>query len=165
MTSSELIQYLGLLPHPEGGYYKETYRSDGWVAKDALPSRFTGDRSYSTAIYFLLEQGQYSAFHRIQSDECWHHYHGGTLEIFVLKPGKGLQVIRLGKQLDQGDVFQAVVPAGRWFASRPATGIDFALVGCTVSPGFDFSDFEMASAGELEAEFPSHADLIRELCR
>jgi uncharacterized protein len=163
MTSSELIQYLGLLPHPEGGYYKETYRSNGWVAKDALPNRFKGDRAYSTAIYFLLEQGQCSVFHRIQSDECWHHYQGGTLDIFVLDPGEGLQVIRLGKQLEEGEVFQAWVPAGRWFASRPASGTDFVLVGCTVAPGFDFADFDMASAGELAAEFPENADLIREL--
>jgi predicted cupin superfamily sugar epimerase len=165
MTSAELVGYLGLTPHPEGGFYKETYRSEGWVAQDALPNRFKGNRAYSTAIYFLLEMGQFSAFHRIQSDECWHHYQGGALEIFVLEPAVGLQIIRLGKEMGKGEVFQAVVPAGRWFASRPVATTGYALVGCTVAPGFDFADFEMARADQLVSEFPAHADLIRALCR
>jgi predicted cupin superfamily sugar epimerase len=165
VTASSLIDQLQLLPHPEGGYYKETYRSPETVLRQGLPERFLGDRSFSTAIYFLLPRKEFSAFHRIKSDECWHHYAGGTLLIHVLGENGEYSCIRLGAKVEEGEVFQAVVPGGAWFASEPAADADFVLVGCTVSPGFDFADFEMAEAETLVKQFPAQESLIRRLCR
>jgi uncharacterized protein len=155
-----------LLPHPEGGFYAETYRASETISQQALPSRFSGDRAFSTGIYFLLESHNFSAFHRIQADEMWHFYAGDALEVFVIDPGSGeLKVIRLGDDPEKGETFQAVVPAGAWFGSRPAAGSSYALVGCTVAPGFDFADFEMAEREELSQLYPQHAGLIAELTR
>ncbi|MGZ3882185.1 MAG: cupin domain-containing protein [Flavisolibacter sp.] len=165
MTADDIIKHLQLRPHPEGGFYKETYRSPGNIPSQALPAGFTGDRSYSTAIYFLLQQGDYSAFHRIESDECWHFYEGGTLLIHMINQQGNYSCIRLGKQISEGEVFQYVVPARCWFASEPAPGVAFTLVGCTVSPGFDFADFEMANKETLSAQFPQHRSIINHLCR
>jgi predicted cupin superfamily sugar epimerase len=165
LSAAALIHSLALQPHPEGGYYKETYRSQGHIPGKALSEAFSGDRSYSTAIYFLLEGKGYSAFHRILSDECWHFYAGIPLHIYILLPSGELQTVILGNDPTMGAVFQAVVPAGCWFASRPSGPESYCLAGCTVAPGFDFSDFEMAGARALTAEYPAHADLIRELCR
>jgi uncharacterized protein len=160
------IEEYQLLPHPEGGYYAETYRSAEELGSEALPARFSGARSFSTGIYFLLEAGNFSAFHRIHSDEMWHFYTGGALEIFVINPADGnLRIIRLGSDPGQGETFQAVVPAGAWFASRPADGTSYALVGCTVAPGFDFADFEMAEREMLQAAYPQHSALITTLTR
>lgn len=167
MTDTEmLVRHLQLLPHPEGGYYKETYRSAGEIPTEALPAGFEGGRSFATAIYYLLGEGQFSAFHRIRSDETWHYYAGScALHIHVLAADGGYACISLGRRIDQGEVYQATVPAGAWFASEPADPGGFAFVGCTVSPGFDFRDFEMASADLLEKLYPGHLDLIRRLCR
>ncbi|HVF98030.1 MAG TPA: cupin domain-containing protein [Flavisolibacter sp.] len=165
MTADYVINHLSLQPHPEGGFYKETYRSAGIISASCLPGFFNGDRRYSTAIYFLLQQGDFSAFHRIRSDECWHFYEGGTLLIHVIDTTGNYTHIRLGKDLHKGEVFQAVVPAGAWFASEPDSHSLFALVGCTVAPGFDFADFEMAEREALSADFPQHRPLIRRLCR
>ena len=161
----ELISALALHPHPEGGYYSETYRSAEHIAQHALPARFGGDRSFSTAIYFLLSNNDFSAFHRIKSDECWHFYEGTGLDIFVIDALGKLTIFRLGNQLSKGETFQAVVPAGCWFASKPAVAGGYSLVGCTVSPGFHFLDFEMAKGPELAALYPAYAPLIYNLCR
>lgn len=161
--AKELATAYGLLPHPEGGYYKETYRSSEMIKADALPQRFGGDRSLSTAIYFLLEKGNFSAFHRIKSDECWHFYQGDPLSVYVIHLNGELEVIRLGNNPANGEVFQAVVPAGCWFASESSG--EFSFVGCTVSPGFDFQDFELAEANVLSDRFAKHAELIKRLCR
>ncbi len=150
-------------PHPEGGYFAETYRSAEMIAKSALPGRFGAERSFGTAIYFLLESHHISALHRIQSDEIWHFYAGGPLEITVIYPDSTLTIIRLGNDPEQGEVFQAVVPAGCWFGSKTAAETDFSFVGCTVAPGFDFADFEMAKRIDLLAEFPEHRDVIEML--
>ena len=165
MEADYFIQHLQLQPHPEGGFYKETYRSTGVIPAQSLFTGFTGDRNYSTAIYFLLEQGDFSAFHRIKSDECWHFYAGETLLVHVIDLKGKYRCICLGKNIHEGDVYQAVVPAGAWFASEPAPGSTFTLVGCTVSPGFDFADFEMANALTLAGQFPRHRALIQRLCR
>ena len=122
-------------------------------------------KNISTAIYFLLEQGNFSAFHRIKSDECWHFYAGETLLIYVLHPNGNLVVTRLGNDIANGETFQFVVPANCWFASEPAEQTHFSFVGCTVAPGFDFADFELAKAHELIAQFPEHEEVIRRLCR
>jgi predicted cupin superfamily sugar epimerase len=165
LNAESLVNYFEMLPHPEGGYYKETYRSNELLARNALPERFTGDRVFSTAIYFLLEKGNFSGFHKIQSDECWHFYAGQTLLVYVLHNNGSLEIIKLGSNLLNGEVFQAVVPAGCWFASEPAPNSEFSFVGCTVAPGFDFTDFELAKADELVKEFPQHEILIKRLCR
>lgn len=163
MTATYYVQTLNMLPHPEGGYFAETYRSSEAIPQAALPSRFGGVRTFGTAIYFLLESHHISALHRIQSDEIWHFYDGGTLEVSVISPAGELTIIRLGRNIDQGEVFQAVVPAGRWFGSKPSVGASFSLVGCTVAPGFDFADFEMADQATLIAEFPQHRSVIEKL--
>jgi len=160
-----LIERLNLKPHPEGGWYAETYRSPEIIPHEMLPVRFNGDRSFSTAIYFLLTAGMFSAFHRIQSDECWHFYEGDPLKIFVIDKAGTFSIIRLGKNLPEGETFQAVVPAGCWFASKTASETGYSLVGCTVAPGFDFADFELADAAALSALYPEHESLINSLCR
>ena len=163
MTAPYYVQTLDMQPHPEGGYFVETYRSVETIEQTTLPSRFGGSRSFGTAIYFLLESHHVSALHRIASDEIWHFYAGGPLEIFVIHPDSTLTVIRLGNNPEQDEVFQAVVPAGCWFGSKPARGSDFSLVGCTVAPGFDFADFEMADRATLLKEFPQYRVIIEML--
>ncbi|MBL6448792.1 cupin domain-containing protein [Fulvivirga sp. 29W222] len=155
------IKTLSLQPHVEGGYYKETYRSSVENTYDG----FKGKRSVSTGIYFLLRSGEFSAFHRIKSDEMWHFYDGDPLSIYVISASGKLQVIKLGLDLSNGQQPQAVVPAGCWFASRVEQPDSFALVGCTVAPGFDFQDFEMADGGELMREFSQYKTIITELTR
>jgi predicted cupin superfamily sugar epimerase len=165
LTTQQLIQHYGLQPHPEGGWYKETYRSDEHIAGSVLPARFGDNRAFSTAIYFLLEKNNFSAFHRIKSDECWHFYAGDLLLIYVISSQGVLDIIQLGNDITKGQLFQYVVPANCWFASRPAPGSAFCFVGCTVSPGFDFADFELANIEALVASYPMHENIIRELCR
>ncbi len=158
-----LIRDYNLLPHPEGGYYKESYRSPIRIPVDGLAQGFTGERSLSTAIYFLLLQGNFSAFHRICSDECWHFYEGDPLWVHIIHPDGHYQTITLGP--GKNAWYQWVVPAGCWFASEVAPGGEYAFVGCTVSPGFDFADFELATTDALVDRYPNHTDLIRRLCR
>jgi predicted cupin superfamily sugar epimerase len=161
-----LVERFQLEPHPEGGFFRETWRTSEIVPGAALPSRFGGDRSISTAIYFLIGGGHFSAFHRIKSDETWHYYAGTSpLIIHMLLPGIGYRRILLGNRPDEEQVFQDTVPSGAWFASEPADPSGYAFVGCTVSPGFDFRDFELATEASLSAEYPGHSALIRRLCR
>jgi predicted cupin superfamily sugar epimerase len=159
------IEQLQLRPHPEGGYFRETYRSDEIIARDHLPSRFGGDRSFSTAIYFLLESGDFSALHTIKQDEVWHFYDGSPLTVHVIDPDGGYTAIRLGRDITAGEVPQAVVRAGRLFGAALDDADAFALVGCTVAPGFDFADFELADRGQLLARYPQHRSLIERLAR
>jgi len=154
------INHLELEPHPEGGFFKETYRAFEIVAD--LPDRFHGSRNFSTAIYFLLRSQDRSVFHRIKSDELWHFYDGSSLLIYVLTK-KGLQVHRIGSNLEKGESLQVVIPANCWFGAKLETPDSFALCGCTVSPGFDFRDFEMANRKELLSEFPDYTNIIHEL--
>lgn len=165
MNASYFIEGLKLQPHPEGGYFRETYRSEGIIPQSVLPAGFSGPRSYATGIYFLIERNNFSAFHRIASDESWHFYAGGGLLVHVIHADGRYECMQLGSEIHSGAVFQAVVPAGAWFASECATNAEFALVGCTVAPGFDFADFELAKADELSALFPDREELIRRLCR
>ncbi len=154
------IKHLELQPHPEGGFFKETYRASEIIS--ALPDRFEGGRNFSTAIYFLLRSKDRSVFHRIKSDELWHFYDGSCLSIYVLT-SQGLKVHRLGANLEMGESLQVVVPANSWFGARLESPNSFALCGCTVSPGFDFQDFEMADRQKLLMEFPDHEKIITEL--
>ncbi len=165
MTPQNLISHYNLQPHPEGGWYAQSYRSSEIIPAAALPDRFGGDRVFSTAIYFLLEQGNFSAFHRIKSDECWHFYQGDPLEVFVIGTDRQLTIVTLGQDSSRGQLFQYVVPANCWFASRPAKESKFCFVGCTVAPGFDFADFELANQTNLCSEYPEYSELILELCR
>lgn len=163
-TAAYWVEKYHMQPHPEGGYFAETYRATEQVPHAALPARFGGSRSFSTAIYFLLEGHHFSALHRIQADELWHFYAGDPLEVFVIHPESSeLEIIRLGPDPEAGEVFQAVVPAGAWFGSRPVAGAAYSLVGCTVAPGFDFADFELAERETLLAAFPQHEKTITEL--
>ncbi|QHT68595.1 cupin domain-containing protein [Rhodocytophaga rosea] len=160
MPATYWIEKLHLQAHPEGGYFAETYRSPEEVQAAHLPERYGGRRSFSTAIYFLLEHPEFSALHRIKSDEVWHFYAGSTLLVYVIDPGGKLEIIRLGNNLEAGEQFQAVVKAGCWFGSRLEKENIYALVGCTVAPGFDFADFEMADRKELLQQFPQHQSII-----
>lgn len=162
-VEDQLIEYYQLLPHPEGGFYKETYRSSEFVNQLSLPARFLADRYFSTAIYFLLVKDSFSAFHKILSDECWHFYKGDSVDIHVLHTNGLYELIKLGNDLATGEQFQAIVPAGAWFASE-TTGT-YSLVGCTVAPGFDFADFVLAKEDELVHEFPEQSTLIQQFCR
>lgn len=164
-TAEELIEYYKLQPHPEGGYYSEQYRSVEFILHENLPVRFNGDRHFSTAIYFLLLKENFSAFHKIASDECWHFYAGGRMNIHVLNQEGILTTVYLGANILHGERFQFVVPAGCWFASETSEETSYSFVGCTVAPGFDFADFELANADELTALYPEHEAIIRRLTR
>ena len=160
-----LIEHYRLQPHPEGGYYVQTYRSSELLHEECLPIRYPGERCFSTAILFLLGGRDFSAFHRIKSDELWHFHAGSPLNIYVISPEGAFSMVTLGAGFDQGQEFQAVVKAGNWFASAPVDPEGYSFVGCTVSPGFEFDDFEMANAAELSAQYPEHRDLIHKFCR
>jgi predicted cupin superfamily sugar epimerase len=154
------VTALGLIPHPEGGCFRETYRSPEALAAGALPGRFGASRALSTAIYYLLRAGEHSHLHRLHADEVWHLYEGGPLHLHVLTPAGEYQLLRLGRDVDRGETFQCVVPNGCWFGAEPGEGASFALVGCTVAPGFDFADFEMGTREQLLAAFPQHRELV-----
>lgn len=162
---NELVQKFDLLPHPEGGFYKEVYRSQGVIAQSQLGHQFSGDRNYCTSIYFLLTSANFSGFHRIKQDEVWHFYQGSPLQIHVIHPNGNYELHRIGFDLAQNLTPQFVVPAGAWFASCVENKNDFSLVGCTVAPGFDFDDFELAKKNDLIAEFPQHANIITQLTK
>jgi len=160
MDAATIVRALGLTPHPEGGFFRETFRSADLPFE--LPGR--GVRSASTLIYFLLESQDFSAFHRVRSDEVWHHYLGASVELHTLEPATGHRVMRLGSRLDAGERPQAVVPADVYQAARLGEP-GFALCGCTVAPGFDFLDFELTSRSVLETLFPGEHAIIAELTR
>lgn len=157
----ELILTHALSPHPEGGYYRETYRS----AVTFHPEGFPGQRNLCTAILFLIEKNNFSAFHRIRSDELWHFDSGDPLLVHIIHPDGRYECLRLGNSGMADESCQGVVPAGCWFASETVPGGSYSFVGCTVSPGFDFADFELAVAGELAKHSPEQTDLIKRLCR
>ncbi|MCC6847458.1 MAG: cupin domain-containing protein [Deltaproteobacteria bacterium] len=161
------IERLDLRPHPEGGYFRETYRAAARIAASALPPGFGGDRAFSTAIYFLLTRDAFSAFHRIRSDEVWHSYAGQGVTLAILEGGGGgcLTIAKLGRDPARGELPQVVVPAGAWFAAEVASGGAYALVGCTVAPGFDFAEFELADRAALLAQHPRHRGVIERLTR
>lgn len=139
------IEKLQLQKHPEGGWFKEIYRSDEMIPADALPTGFSGSRSISTSIYYLLEGEDFSAFHRIKSDELWHFYTGtSAIEIISIEKGK-IRKQFLGNNPRENQCFQIIVPKNTWFVARLVNKHGFALAGCTVSPGFHFDDFEMAN--------------------
>lgn len=157
------IRALGLKPHPEGGHYRETWRSDEAAEAAALPARFGGPRALGTAIYYLLPAGEISRVHRLRADEVWHLYEGGPLRLHLLDPVRGHEEIVLGRDMERGESLQAVVPHGTWFGAETGPDAAFALVGCTVAPGFDFQDFELGSRRTLLAECPAQREWIMRL--
>jgi predicted cupin superfamily sugar epimerase len=163
-TADYFINKLGLTKHIEGGSFKETYRSNFEINKQNLPGDFKGNRNISTGIYFLLEHGQFSAFHKIASDEMWHFYYGQTLTVYEIEPDGNLITHKLGTDLDKGETFQCIIKAGNWFGSRCEEPNGFSLVGCTVSPGFDFADFELANKESLTNRYPHLTELIAQMC-
>lgn len=155
------IKTLDMQPHPEGGYYSESYRAEESIAAEALPDRYQSERSFATAIYFLLVGEQVSRLHRLASDEMWHFYEGTTLTVHLLTPTGEYQAIKLGREPHKGERFQFLVPAGYWFGASVDNSEGYALVGCTVAPGFDFADFELADGPTLLTDYPQHEALIQ----
>lgn len=156
------IDQFAMLKHPEGGWYKETYRAKGIISGSELEG-FGGDRSYSTAIYFLLTNGNPSVFHRIKADEAWHFYDGDGILIHELDEAGRYTEHRLGLNLEEGEEPQLVIKGKSWFASEVVKENGWCLVGCTVAPGFDFEDFEMAERRILIEQYPEHSELISRL--
>jgi uncharacterized protein len=165
MTAEEIRTLLGLAPHPEGGYFRETYRAAEVVPAAALPARYGADRAHATAIYYLLCPGTFSALHRLRSDEVFHFYAGDPVEMLLLPPDGGGRVVTLGGDLAAGQRPQQVVPAGVWQGARLGAGGAWALLGCTVAPGFDFADYEEGARAALQGAWPAFAALITALTR
>lgn len=163
-TKEYWVKQLGLIEHPEGGYYKETYRSPLQIDLSSVNKNWDGKRSLSTGIYFLLEKNNFSAFHRIKSDELWHFYGGDPITIHMIDSNGEYKSQDVGSDLEKGEVLQYLVPANTWFASEIKGDRNYALVGCTVSFGFDFKDFEMADKS-LIVEFPKHEKVLKRLIR
>ena len=165
MTEAEKIAIkLDMLPHPEGGYYKETYRSNGIINKNNLGTDFSGERNYSTCIYFLFTSDTFSAFHRIKQDEIWHYYKGAPIKLHIISAEGDYSNIIIGNNLEKGELPQYVVNAKDWFAAEVIED-GYSLLGCTVAPGFDFKDFELAERVSLISTFPLHNTIITTLTR
>ena len=159
-TSEYWIGKLGLLKHPEGGYFREIYRSAEQIDASCLPPRYGGNRAFSTSIYYLLKSGEFSTFHRLKTDEIWHFYAGSPLLLFMInKQGELLELV-LGNEPECGEQLQIVIERGNWFAASVIQENSYTLMGCTVAPGFDFTDFEMASRSELIALYPHYHEII-----
>lgn len=154
------IQQLNLIAHPEGGFFCETYRSEDLILP---PSRYQGKRTAGTAIYYLLRSEDFSAFHKVNSDEIWHFYAGSRLILYVIKPNGDMEIKKIGYDTDGSAYFQATVKANQWFAAEVDEKNSYALVGCTVSPGFDFEDFVLGDRKNLTKTYPQHTQLITRL--
>jgi predicted cupin superfamily sugar epimerase len=164
-NANEWIQALQLERHPEGGWYREVYRDDESIPHHGLPSRFSGERSFSTAIYFLLTGTDFGALHRLKQDEIWHAYAGTSLTIHTIDPEGHYETITLGRDIRAGEHLMVVVKGGWLFGETVDDPDSYALVGCTVAPGFDFADFEMPSRSELVEQYPQHRKIIEQLTR
>jgi predicted cupin superfamily sugar epimerase len=166
MDIEKLKQMLDLKPLPsEGGFYAESYRSTERLARELLPQRYTGERRFGTAIYFLLTPETFSAVHRLASDEVYHFYLGDPVELLCLREEGSGQVLTMGSDLERGMRPQIAVPRGTWQGSRLRPGGQFALLGTTVAPGFEFADFELANREILMERYPNFAEMILELTR
>lgn len=157
------ISKLGLTAHPEGGYYKRTYQSQEQITDEELSVQFNGQRLLYTSIYFLLQSHDVSHFHRLKSDELWYFHAGSPLTIHVIHENGAYEEIKLGINLDNGETPQYVVPKNAIFGSSVMEKDTFSLVGCMVSPGFDFQDFELFTQDELLRQYPNHEEIIKKL--
>jgi uncharacterized protein len=155
------INKLKLHKHPEGGYFVETYKSEKFVNLQG----YNGSRHACTAIYYLLVGDQFSSFHRMKSDELWHFYAGSSLTLHMIETDGKLSEVRLGTDIDNGETFQAVVKAGTWFAASVNDQDSYSLVGCTVSPGFDYGDWDLGEMEALNKTYPQHKSIIEKYTR
>jgi len=160
--AKNLIEELKLEKHPEGGYYREVYRSEE-IISEGLPRRYKSGRCLCTAIYFLLQGKDFSAFHRLKSDEIWHFYAGTALDIYVINENEELDIRSIGNSQDGDISFITVINRGQWFAAEVRDKKSFALAGCTVAPGFGFRDFELGKKDELITKYPAYKELISRL--
>ncbi|MEZ7891062.1 MAG: cupin domain-containing protein [Candidatus Wallbacteria bacterium] len=167
MNAEEIIKFLNLKPHPEGGFFLETYRSDEAYEKKSLPERYDGDRSYGTAIYYMLTADTFSVMHRLKSDEIFHFHMGDSVEMLILPPeGKGRgQIITMGHDIKSGEKLQVMVPRDYWQGMRLKDGGKYALFGTTVAPGFEYSDYEESKCEPLAKKYPEFTDMIKKLTR
>ncbi|KXX67271.1 cupin domain-containing protein [Flammeovirga sp. SJP92] len=163
MKKNDIIEFLGMTPHPEGGYFYETYRSHKSIEVNADGV----ERNASTAIYYLMGKNEFSTFHKLKYTEIWHHYDGARVKIVEITPNGELIETIVGKNFLEGEVPQYVIKGGNWFAARALVENedDFVLVGCTVAPGFEFEDFEIANIDVLVEEFPDHTEIIQSFKR
>ncbi len=166
LTAEELIKTLGLVPLPqEGGFFTETYRSSDTLPKNQLAHIYSSERNLCTAIYYLLTRDTFSAMHRLASDEVFHFYCGDSVEMLLLHPDGSGSLVRLGIDILSGERPQVVVPRGVWQGARVRDGGSFTLLGTTVTPGFDFADYEHGERDRLTADYPDFRDMITELTR
>lgn len=157
------IDRLELEPHPEGGYFKEVYRADEQIARDALPDRYSGSRHFSTSIYYLLESSDISRFHILQTDELWHFYTGQTVTLHILDGKTGYSRLRLGNEPKRDTQFQVSIPRKTYFGASIDGVNGFALIGCTMAPAFHFEDFELVKRRVLLEKFPAQKNIIDKL--
>jgi predicted cupin superfamily sugar epimerase len=166
LTADDLIALLGLSPLPqEGGDYRETYRSPEVIPASALPARYRADKAACTAMYYLLTPDTFSALHRLPTDEVYHFYLGSPVRMLQLFPDGQGRTVTLGPDLRAGQQVQCVVPRGVWQGSALEPGGDYALLGTTVAPAFDFADYEAGDRANLTGQYPAFADLIQRLTR
>ena len=164
-TVEEIISQLNLKPHPEGGFFAETYRSDELIPENILPERYIGERSFGTCIYYLLTTDTFSAMHRIKSDEIFHFYSGDPVEMLQLYPDGTSKVVILGHDIKNGMNPQVIVSEGVWQGARLVKGGKYALLGTTVSPGFEFEDFEVGIREMLVEAYPEQREMVISLTR
>jgi predicted cupin superfamily sugar epimerase len=161
----QLIKRLEMQPHPEGGYYKETYRSTGVIEPHHLPAQIQGERNFSTCIYFMLTSENFSSFHELKQDEIWHFYDGSPIDFHMITPvGEHIHQV-IGTDFEKSQVPQFIIPGGSCFAAKVIERDSYSLIGCTVSPGFSFEDFKLKTRAELKAEFPHHKEIIEQFTR
>ena len=163
-VAGEIIIKYNLIKHPEGGYFSETYRSKEKIRKIHLPKRFSGYRHFSTAIYYLLTGNDFSCFHRLNADEVWHFYSGSSLILYVISPKGNLKKIVLGNE-SENTVHQYTFKHNHWLAGEVSDKNSYSFVGCTVSPGFEYEDFEPGQRNDLIKKFPRHRDIIKKFTR
>lgn len=160
-----IIEKLSLQPHPEGGFFREIYRSIDEIKKNGLPDRYKTDRNAGTSIYYMLEGEQFSSFHKLKSDETWHFYIGSPIILHLISRKGEYSKIILGQKILEDELFQFTIINGTWFAAEVKDKKSYSLVGCAVYPGFDFADFEMGDKEKLIKQFPQHKELIDKFTR
>ncbi len=159
-TAEYWIQHLSLVPHPEGGFFKEIFRSSISIDQKMLPLGFKNSRRLITSIYYLLRSGDISHFHRLRSDELWYYHHGSSIRIVIIDQEGHKQTKMLGPRIERAEHMQVLIPAGTIFGAEVIDSDSFGLFGCVVSPGFEFDDFEMYNKEDLLQAYPKHAELI-----
>lgn len=162
-TARYWIDRLQLRPHPEGGFYKEVYRSEERISVNGLPERYGSPRSTFTSIYYLLRSGDLSRLHRLKSDELWHFLDGEPLTVHIIRPDGAYSAATLGRRFDLGERFQTLIEHGWWFGAVVDNPGSYSLLGCTVAPGFEFEDYEEGKCENLLHVYPQHKEIIEKL--